>query len=54
MNGNGGLESWQWLFLFDGIIGIPVAIYGIIALPDFPSSTKAQWLNNEEKEMALI
>ena len=34
MNGRGGLAAWQWLFIFDGIIGVPIGIYGYWAIPD--------------------
>ncbi|KAK6197894.1 putative pantothenate transporter [Scheffersomyces amazonensis] len=53
MNGRNGLESWQWLFIFDGVIGLPLAIYGYFALPDTPSQTKAFWITPEEKQFAI-
>lgn len=28
MNGKHGLSAWRWLFIFDGVIGIPIATYG--------------------------
>lgn len=28
MNSKSGLSAWRWLFIFDGIIGIPIATYG--------------------------
>ncbi|KAJ5587805.1 uncharacterized protein N7459_003570 [Penicillium hispanicum] len=53
MNGKGGLSGWRWLFIFDGIITLPMALWGYIALPDLPSTTRVFWLNNEEKALAL-
>jgi MFS transporter, ACS family, pantothenate transporter len=47
LNGAGGLAGWQWLFIFDGIIGIPIAVWGFWAIPDLPSNTRAFWLNIE-------
>lgn len=41
MNGQLGLKGWQWLFIFDGIISIPIAIWGIFAIPDLPHTTRA-------------
>ncbi|KUL86966.1 hypothetical protein ZTR_05768 [Talaromyces verruculosus] len=52
MNGVGGLSGWRWLFIFDGIITFPMAIWGYIALPDLPTNTRVFWLKPHEKEMA--
>ena len=48
-----GLRAWQWLFIFDGIIGIPVALYGFWAVPDSPGDTRARWLTPRDKEIAV-
>lgn len=53
MNGRSGLAAWRWLFIFDGIIGIPIAIYGYWAIPDSPTSSKAHWLNQKDREMSI-
>ncbi|KAF7562840.1 hypothetical protein G7046_g1280 [Stylonectria norvegica] len=53
MNGK-GMASWRWLFIFDGIISLPIALWGFYALPDQPSDTKARWLKIEEKELANL
>ena len=29
MNGTGGLEGWRWLFIFDGVITFPMALWGM-------------------------
>ena len=52
LDGKQGLRGWQWLFLFDGIIGVPVAIYGYWAIPDAPTTTQVRWLKEEDREMA--
>ncbi|KAL2815212.1 major facilitator superfamily domain-containing protein [Aspergillus cavernicola] len=52
MNGVGGLSGWRWLFIFDGVITFPMAIWGYLALPDLPSNTRVPWLKAEEKELA--
>ncbi|QGA18628.1 hypothetical protein EYB26_006313 [Talaromyces marneffei] len=46
MNGRGGLSAWQWLFIFDGIIGIPIALYGKLTPRTFldVGRTWAAWL----------
>lgn len=33
MNGKVGLASWRWVFIFDFIIGIPIAIFGFLCCP---------------------
>lgn len=33
MDGVMGLASWRWLFIFDFILGIPVAIFGFFFCP---------------------
>jgi MFS transporter, ACS family, pantothenate transporter len=53
MDGKHGLRAWQWLFIFDGIISIPVAVFGYIAVPDSPTNSKARWLKPHQKEMAI-
>lgn len=53
MNGQAGLPAWKWLFVFDGILGIPIAIYGFWAIPDSPTTCKSRWMNAEEKELAI-
>lgn len=31
MDGSGGLSGWRWLFIFDGIITFPMALWGELA-----------------------
>jgi hypothetical protein len=28
MDGTGGLAGWRWLFIFDGVITFPMALWG--------------------------
>ncbi|KAL4815135.1 major facilitator superfamily domain-containing protein [Aspergillus spinulosporus] len=53
MNGKSGLKGWQWLFIFDAIISIPIAFWGYFAIPDSPSRTKAFWLRKKDREYAV-
>ncbi|KAH8660313.1 putative pantothenate transporter [Xylariales sp. PMI_506] len=53
MNGAAGLSGWRWLFIFDGVITLPMAIWGYYAIPDLPSNTRVNWLTAEEKQLAL-
>ncbi|KAL4899210.1 hypothetical protein BDW74DRAFT_171674 [Aspergillus multicolor] len=53
MDGMQGLSGWRWLFIIDGLITIPIAIYGFIVFPDTPTTTKARYLTAEEKALAV-
>ncbi|KAF9894841.1 hypothetical protein FE257_004462 [Aspergillus nanangensis] len=53
MNGKGGLRGWQWLFIFDAIISIPIAVWGYFAIPDQPNDTRAFWLRKKDREYAI-
>ncbi|KAL3417364.1 major facilitator superfamily transporter [Phlyctema vagabunda] len=53
MNGTAGLAGWRWLFIFDGVITFPMAIWAFYALPDLPGNTKVKWLSTGEKALAL-
>lgn len=54
MNGVGGLAGWRWLFIFDGVISIPIGLFGVFALPDFPHTTRATYLTPRDRELALL
>lgn len=53
MNGLAGHKGWQWLFIIDGIITLPVAVYGYFLFPDTPSTTSAPYLSAEERALAM-
>ncbi|KAM3504492.1 hypothetical protein MY10362_003540 [Beauveria mimosiformis] len=53
MNGVAGLVSWRWLFIFDFILGIPVAIFGFLVCPDEPKGKKMWWMTETEKTLAI-
>ncbi|CAG9986494.1 unnamed protein product [Clonostachys byssicola] len=53
LNGVHGLSGWRWLFIFDGVITLPMALWAYYALPDLPSTTRVKWLKPEEKEFFL-
>lgn len=53
MNGRGGLEGWQWVFIIDGIITCPIALFGYFCFPDLPENTRASYLNDKERQLAL-
>lgn len=51
MNGAGGLASWRWLFLIEGLATIVTVPFAYFILPDLPANTK--WLSEQERDMAL-
>lgn len=52
LNGVKGLSGWRWLFIVDGLITLPIALYGLLLFPDTPSTTTAFYLSPTERELA--
>lgn len=52
LNGVGGYHGWQWLFIVNTIISLPIALAGFVFLPDYPDNTRAFYLNARDKEIA--
>jgi ACS family pantothenate transporter-like MFS transporter len=52
MNGTAGLKGWRWLFIFDGIISLPIAILGFWLIPDAPANSRAFYLKEVDKQVA--
>ncbi|KAI9713230.1 MAG: hypothetical protein M1820_001216 [Bogoriella megaspora] len=48
LGGKGGFAGWQWLFIVDGIISLPIALAGYFVLPDVPEITRAFYFKKEE------
>ncbi|TRM66949.1 major facilitator superfamily domain-containing protein [Schizophyllum amplum] len=53
MDGAHGLAGWRWLFVIDGILAIAIAAYGFVFFPDVPQKTKAWYLSDTERKMAV-
>ncbi|KAL4804149.1 major facilitator superfamily domain-containing protein [Aspergillus unguis] len=53
LDGSRGLSGWRWLFIIDGLITLPVAIYGLLLFPDTPATTRAPYLNASERALAV-
>ncbi|KAK4496443.1 hypothetical protein PRZ48_012423 [Zasmidium cellare] len=53
MNGRLGLKGWQWLFIFDGVISLPIAIWGFFAIPDLPHTTRAFYWRGDDKQYGI-
>ncbi|KAI1577276.1 UhpC Sugar phosphate permease [Pyrenophora tritici-repentis] len=52
MDGLRGMSGWRWLFVIDGIITLPVALYGLLLFPDTPHTTHAPYLTPSERALA--
>ncbi|EIW82432.1 MFS general substrate transporter [Coniophora puteana RWD-64-598 SS2] len=52
LNGVDGRSGWRWLFIIDGIITLPIALYGFFVFPDVPATTRAFYLKDEERLLA--
>ncbi|KAL1601736.1 hypothetical protein SLS60_006651 [Paraconiothyrium brasiliense] len=52
MQGKSGMPAWRWLFIFDFLLAIPVALYGYFFFPDTPHTTQAFYLNDWERNRA--
>ena len=52
LNGVGGYHGWQWLFIVNTIISLPIALAGFFFLPDYPSNTRAFYLTAQDKVIA--
>ncbi|EJD48705.1 MFS general substrate transporter [Auricularia subglabra TFB-10046 SS5] len=48
-----GLTGWRWLFIVDGLITMPVALYGFLLFPNTPSTTTAPYLSARERALAV-
>ncbi|KAF5972982.1 transmembrane transporter transporter Liz1p [Fusarium bulbicola] len=53
MRGMSGLQGWQWVFLIVGIITLPIALFGFLYFPDIPEITKAKYLSQGERKLAV-
>ncbi|KAK2011828.1 major facilitator superfamily transporter [Colletotrichum eremochloae] len=53
LGGIAGLGGWQWVFIIDGIITLPIAIFGYFYFPDIPENTSARYLSDSEKRLAV-
>ncbi|KAI1871597.1 uncharacterized protein JN550_004591 [Neoarthrinium moseri] len=52
LNGVHGYRGWQWLFIINTVISLPIAIAGFFFLPDVPEITRAWWLTKDEIALA--
>lgn len=54
MDGRSGLRGWQWLYIVDFLVTLPVIVYGWFFFPDFPHNTTCSYLNEDEKRRCVV
>ena len=52
LGGTHGYKGWQWLFIIDTVISLPIAVAGFFFLPDVPEVTRAWYFSKEEITLA--
>lgn len=52
LNGALGKAGWQWLFIMDGLISLPICLAGFFLIPDLPENTRAFYLTPEDTHLA--
>lgn len=52
LGGRQGFAGWQWLFIIDTVISLPIAVAGFFFLPDVPEITRAFYFTEDEKKIA--
>lgn len=52
LNGTLGKAGWQWLFIMDGLISLPICLAGYFLIPDLPENSRAFYLNADDKSLA--
>ncbi|KAF9873140.1 hypothetical protein CkaCkLH20_09303 [Colletotrichum karsti] len=52
LDGVHGWKGWQWLFIVDTVISLPIALAGFFLLPDVPEITKAWYLSKDDIALA--
>ncbi|RDW86992.1 uncharacterized protein DSM5745_03634 [Aspergillus mulundensis] len=53
LDGAAGLSGWRWLFIIDGLMTLPIALYGLFLFPDTPATTTAPYLTPSDRALAL-
>jgi ACS family pantothenate transporter-like MFS transporter len=52
LDGQNGFRGWQWLFIIDTVISLPIAVAGFFILPDLPEITRAWYFSPDEISLA--
>ncbi|KAI0148416.1 MFS general substrate transporter [Xylariaceae sp. FL1272] len=54
LDGAGGLAGWRWIFIFEGLLTVVVAIFAYWLLVDFPDSDRKVWSFLKPKEREWV
>jgi ACS family pantothenate transporter-like MFS transporter len=52
LDGVHGFHGWQWLFITNAVVSLPIAISGFFFMPDVPEITRAWYLTPDEIALA--
>ncbi|KAK3692003.1 major facilitator superfamily domain-containing protein [Podospora appendiculata] len=52
LDGYRGFRGWQWLFIVDTAVSLPIAVAGFLFLPDLPEITRAFYLTPDDVALA--
>ncbi|KAJ4386426.1 hypothetical protein N0V93_009321 [Gnomoniopsis smithogilvyi] len=52
LNGTLGKAGWQWLFIMDGVISLPICLAGFILIPDLPENSRSIFFTADDKILA--
>ncbi|KAI8717124.1 MFS domain-containing protein [Fusarium sp. LHS14.1] len=52
LDGVHGFKGWQWLFIIDTVISLPIAIAGFFFFPDVPEITKSWYFTKDDIALA--
>ncbi|KAH6990084.1 major facilitator superfamily transporter [Ilyonectria destructans] len=52
LDGVHGFKGWQWLFIIDCVISLPIAMAGFFFFPDLPEITRAWYLTKDDIAIA--
>ena len=54
LSGVDGRAGWRWLFIIDGIITIPIALFGYLFFPNLPQSGQRTWWTTEKEHILSV
>lgn len=52
LDGVHGFHGWQWLFITNTVVSLPIAISGFFFMPDVPEITRVWYLTEAEVQLA--
>lgn len=45
---------FKWLFIIDGVVSFPIALYTILVNPNTPETTTSWYFNHDDRQIALL